>query len=116
MLDRFDISLLNLIQRDDGQTADALAEKVALSPSAIARRLRRLRSEGAERAIYVACLFLRGRATGLEDLHAAFPSIDPDSFGGRLVLRALGHYPTGKDLEFLARQFPLEGHTAGSEP
>ena len=44
MLDRFDISLLNLIQRDDGQTADALAEKVALSPSAIARRLRRLRS------------------------------------------------------------------------
>jgi DNA-binding Lrp family transcriptional regulator len=47
MLDRFDISLLNLIQRDDGQTADALAEKVALSPSAIARRLRRLRSEGA---------------------------------------------------------------------
>ena len=47
MLDRFDISLLNLIQRDDGQTADALAEKVALSPSAIARRLRRLRSKGA---------------------------------------------------------------------
>ena len=47
MLDRFDISLLNLIQRDDGQTADTLAEKVALSPSAIARRLRRLRSEGA---------------------------------------------------------------------
>jgi Lrp/AsnC family leucine-responsive transcriptional regulator len=46
MLDRFDIALLNLVQKDDGQTADALAERVALSPSAIARRLRRLRAEG----------------------------------------------------------------------
>ena len=46
MLDRFDIALLNQVQKDDGQTADALAERVALSPSAIARRLRRLRAEG----------------------------------------------------------------------
>ena len=46
MLDRFDIALLNQVQRDDGQTADSLAERVALSPSAIARRLRRLRAEG----------------------------------------------------------------------
>jgi Lrp/AsnC family leucine-responsive transcriptional regulator len=46
MLDRFDRALLNRIQRDDSQTADQLAETVALSPSAIARRLRRLRSEG----------------------------------------------------------------------
>ena len=46
MLDRFDIALLNLVQRDDGQTAETLAEAVALSPSAIARRLRRLRSDG----------------------------------------------------------------------
>lgn len=46
MLDRFDLALLNLVQRDDGRTADALANEVALSPSAIARRLRRLRSEG----------------------------------------------------------------------
>jgi Lrp/AsnC family transcriptional regulator, leucine-responsive regulatory protein len=46
MLDRFDIALLNLVQRDDGQTADALAEEVPLSPSAIARRLRRLRAGG----------------------------------------------------------------------
>jgi Lrp/AsnC family leucine-responsive transcriptional regulator len=46
MLDAFDISLLNLLQRDDAQTADELAERVALSPSAIARRLRRLRSDG----------------------------------------------------------------------
>jgi len=46
MLDQFDAALLNEIQRNDAQTADALAERVALSPSAIARRLRRLRAEG----------------------------------------------------------------------
>lgn len=46
MLDRFDLALLNLVQKDDSQTADQLAERVALSPSAIARRLRRLRADG----------------------------------------------------------------------
>lgn len=46
MLDQFDLALLNEVQRDDARTADALAESVPLSPSAIARRLRRLRSEG----------------------------------------------------------------------
>ena len=46
MLDRFDLALLNQVQRDDSQTAEQLAEKIALSPSAIARRLRRLRSDG----------------------------------------------------------------------
>jgi Lrp/AsnC family transcriptional regulator, leucine-responsive regulatory protein len=46
MLDRFDLQLLNLIQRDDSRTADSLASDVPLSPSAISRRLRNLRSEG----------------------------------------------------------------------
>ena len=46
MLDRFDLALLNLVQHDDLQTAEALSAKVPLSPSAIARRLRRLRGEG----------------------------------------------------------------------
>jgi Lrp/AsnC family leucine-responsive transcriptional regulator len=46
MLDRLDIVLLNIVQRDDAQTAEQLAAQVALSPSAIARRLRRLRSSG----------------------------------------------------------------------
>ena len=46
MLDSFDIALLNTIQKDDGRTADQLAGVVALSPSAIARRLRRLRTDG----------------------------------------------------------------------
>ncbi len=46
MLDRFDLALLNEVQRDDAQTAESLATRVALSPSAIARRLRRLRADG----------------------------------------------------------------------
>jgi Lrp/AsnC family leucine-responsive transcriptional regulator len=46
VLDRFDLDLLNLAQRDDARTAESLAEDVPLSPSAIARRLRRLRGEG----------------------------------------------------------------------
>ena len=46
MLDRFDHDLLNLVQQDDSRTAEELAGQVALSPSAIARRLRRLRSGG----------------------------------------------------------------------
>jgi Lrp/AsnC family leucine-responsive transcriptional regulator len=45
-LDRFDRQLLNLVQEDAGQTAEQLAEHVALSPSAIQRRLRRLRENG----------------------------------------------------------------------
>ena len=46
MLDRFDLQLLSLVQRDDSRTADSLAADVPLSPSAIARRLRRLRADG----------------------------------------------------------------------
>jgi len=46
MLDRFDLRLLTLAQRDDLRTAESLAADVPLSPSAIARRLRRLRADG----------------------------------------------------------------------
>ncbi|TGX52254.1 Lrp/AsnC family transcriptional regulator [Sphingomonas gei] len=45
-LDAFDRTLLNLVQEDCSRTAEQLAERVALSPSAIQRRLRRLREEG----------------------------------------------------------------------
>ena len=69
----------------------------------------RLSASGRDRALIVACLFLRGRATSLAELRAAFEDIEPSSPGGRLVLRALGQYPSGEDLEFLARQFPIEG-------
>ena len=46
MLDRIDLALLNLVQQDDSRTADSLAADLPLSPSAIARRLRRLRADG----------------------------------------------------------------------
>jgi len=46
MLDPFDLIILNLVQQNDNRAADSLAEDVPLSPSAIARRLRRLRREG----------------------------------------------------------------------
>ena len=47
MFDSFDLKLLNAMQEDADRTADQLAELIALSPSAIARRLRRLREMGA---------------------------------------------------------------------
>lgn len=46
MLDKFDLQLLDEMQRDADRTAEQLALRVALSPSAIARRLRRLKAEG----------------------------------------------------------------------
>lgn len=45
-LDRFDRQLLGLIQEDSSQTAERLAEQVSLSPSAIQRRIRRMREQG----------------------------------------------------------------------
>jgi Lrp/AsnC family leucine-responsive transcriptional regulator len=47
MFDSFDLKLLNALQENAGRTAEELAEIVALSPSAIARRIRRLRESGA---------------------------------------------------------------------
>ena len=46
ILDRFDRQLLNLVQQDSAQSAEQLAQHVALSVSAIQRRLRRLRETG----------------------------------------------------------------------
>jgi Lrp/AsnC family transcriptional regulator, leucine-responsive regulatory protein len=45
-LDRFDRQLLALVQEDAGLTSEQLARTVELSPSAIQRRLKRMREEG----------------------------------------------------------------------
>lgn len=45
-LDRFDRKLLALVQRDAALTSEVLAERVGLSPSAVQRRLKRLREAG----------------------------------------------------------------------
>ncbi|WP_294121552.1 Lrp/AsnC family transcriptional regulator [Sphingomonas sp.] len=47
MFDSFDLKLLNALQEDADRTAEELAEIIALSPSAIARRIRRLKESGA---------------------------------------------------------------------
>ncbi len=60
MLDRFDLALLNQIQSDASQTAEQLSKSVPLSPSAIARRLRRLRRD---RWIVRILALLSGRLT-----------------------------------------------------
>jgi DNA-binding Lrp family transcriptional regulator len=44
-LDAFDRKLLALVQRDASRSADALADAVGLSPSAVLRRLKRLREQ-----------------------------------------------------------------------
>ncbi|HEY0411611.1 MAG TPA: Lrp/AsnC family transcriptional regulator [Allosphingosinicella sp.] len=45
-LDALDLKLLACLQADNQLTADTLADRVGRSPSAIARRLRRLRETG----------------------------------------------------------------------
>ena len=45
-LDSFDVALLNLLQANNVATAEMLARDVPLSPSAITRRVRRLRDSG----------------------------------------------------------------------
>ncbi|MGK6354041.1 Lrp/AsnC family transcriptional regulator [Sphingomonas sp. DT-207] len=44
--DKLDLRILKLLQKDALMTAEAIAAQVPLSPSAIARRLRRLRESG----------------------------------------------------------------------
>jgi Lrp/AsnC family leucine-responsive transcriptional regulator len=92
MFDNFDLKLLNAMQEDADRTAEQLAELVALSPSAIARRLRRLREEGAIartvalvstdfvdrrlRALIRVQLHDHAPAAGLELLRARLNSLD----------------------------------------
>ena len=45
-LERYDRELLNWLQRDALRTAEDLSRDVALSPSAITRRVRRMREDG----------------------------------------------------------------------
>lgn len=46
-LDALDLRLLTCLQQNNVQSADRLADQVGRSPSAVARRLRRLRANGA---------------------------------------------------------------------
>ena len=45
-MDSFDVKILDIVQRDNRLSTERIAERVGLSPSAVQRRLRRLREEG----------------------------------------------------------------------
>ena len=45
-LDRFDLKILDIVQRDNRVTSDVLGERVGLSATAVQRRLKRLREDG----------------------------------------------------------------------
>ena len=46
MMDSFDVKILNIIQHDNRLSTERIADRVGLSPSAVQRRLRRLREDG----------------------------------------------------------------------
>ncbi len=45
-MDSFDVKILNIIQRDNCLPAEKIADQVGISPSAVQRRLKRLRENG----------------------------------------------------------------------
>ena len=62
-LDEFDHRLLELLQRDAGQTLTALGETVGLSASAVQRRIKRYREGGLMRQVAVLNPALLGNIT-----------------------------------------------------
>ena len=66
-LDGLDIQLLNLVQEDNQLTANEMSERLPLSPSAITRRLNRLRAAGvfAQEAAVVCDQLIDARVTGV---------------------------------------------------
>lgn len=91
MFDSFDLKLLNELQADSDRTAEQLAEVVALSPSAIARRIRRLRESGAiARTVALVSsdiLDRRLRAVIRVQLHEHEQAAEFTEFRGRLKAR-----------------------------
>lgn len=92
MLDAFDYAILDAMQRDSARTAESLAEGIALSPSAIARRLRRLRGTGAiERTI--ALLGAKLLETRLRALVTVQLAEHADQHGKAALLARIGQAP-----------------------
>ncbi len=89
MTDDFDRALLDLLQQDGIATADQLAAAVPLSPSAIARRVRRLRADGtiaATRAVLGESLLGRRlRALVTVQLHDHAPAAGLSALRAALV-------------------------------
>lgn len=45
-MDSYDVKILEIVQRDNRLSTERIAERVGLSPSAVQRRLKRLREDG----------------------------------------------------------------------
>lgn len=45
-MDSFDLKILDIVQRDNRLSTERIADRVGLSPSAVQRRLKRLREDG----------------------------------------------------------------------
>ncbi|MCU0891591.1 MAG: Lrp/AsnC family transcriptional regulator [Sandarakinorhabdus sp.] len=92
MMDEFDRQLLALLQEDGLATAEQLAGQVPLSPSAIARRVRRLRADGviaATRAVLSEQVAGRRlRALVMVQLHDHAPAAGLAALRQRLMARA----------------------------
>ncbi|WCM26011.1 Lrp/AsnC family transcriptional regulator [Sphingomonas sp. QA11] len=103
-LDGYDLALLNALQENNLQTADNLALTVALSPSAIARRVRRLRDEGIIMAdVAVISGSVGSFLSALVDVqldHHALPAIEA-------LLRELGASPYVQAIFEIAGPFDL---------
>lgn len=84
-IDSFDIKILNIIQRDNRLPAEKIAHQVGLSPSAVQRRLKRLR---AERIIEADVAMVSPEAVGLTLTAIVGVIIDKD----RPLLKAIKEF------------------------
>jgi len=77
-LDSLDLQLLEIVQTDSALTAAELAERVPLSPSAVQRRLNRMRQAGVieREAAVLSAAFIRGRVTGVVHVQMASHAAD----------------------------------------
>ena len=106
MLDKFDLALLNIVQRDDALTSEQLATRIALSPSPIARRMRRLRSEGWI-ASTIALLSPRLRARRLRAMVLVQLNEHADQQGKSALIKRIGEAPQVQLCYELAGAFDL---------
>lgn len=79
--DRIDRRLLKLLQEDADASAAALAERVHLSPTAVARRIERLRREGVIRRFVALLDPAKMELTTLVYVGVVLDRSTPESFG-----------------------------------
>ena len=84
-LDSFDRQILDIVQRDNQLKAEAVAQQVGLSASAVQRRLKRLRAQGVIRAEVAV---LDRQAVGPSVTLIAGIEIDRDNYPALAAFRA----------------------------